>query len=70
MDSVEQFAQKVCADHPKIKVLLNNAGIGASKSENIKTKDGFNIHIAVNYMGHFLLTHLLMDRLKAEINPR
>ncbi len=70
MDSVEQFAQKVSTDHPKIKILLNNAGIGASEDENIKTKDGFNIHVAVNYMGHFLLTHLLMDNLKAETNPR
>lgn len=70
MDSVEQFAQNVAAQHPKIKILLNNAGIGASKDENIKTKDGFNIHIAINYMGHFLLTNLLMKNLKAETRPR
>lgn len=70
MDSVEYFAHQVAAEHPKIKILLNNAGIGASKDENIKTKDGFNIHIAVNYMGHFLLTNLLMKNIKAEINPR
>ncbi len=70
MDSVEQFARKVSIDHPKIKILLNNAGIGASKDENIKTKDGFNVHVAVNYLGHFLLTHLLMDNLKAETDPR
>lgn len=70
MDSVEQFAKKVTTDYPKIKILLNNAGIGGSKNENIKTKDGFNIHVAVNYMGHFLLTNLLMDNLKSEINPR
>lgn len=70
MNSVEQFAKKVSAEHPKIKILLNNAGIGGSKSENIKTKDGFNIHVAVNYLGHFLLTNLLMDNLKAETNPR
>ena len=70
MDSVEQFAKKVSTDHPKIKILLNNAAIGVSKDENIKTKDGLNIHVAVNYMGHFLLTQLLMDNLKAETNPR
>lgn len=70
MDSVEQFAKQVSADHPKIKILLNNAGIGASKGENIKTQDGFNIHVAVNYMGHFLLTNLLMDNLKAETKSR
>lgn len=70
MDSVEKFAKKVSTDHPKIKILLNNAGIGASDSKNIKTKDGFNIHVAINYMGHFLLTNLLMDNLKAESNSR
>lgn len=70
MDSVEQFAQKVSADHPKIKILMNNAGIGISEEDNIKTKDGFNIHVAVNFMGHFLLTNLLMDNLKAETDAR
>lgn len=70
MDSVEQFAQKVSADHPKIKILMNNAGIGVSEEDNIKTKDGFNIHVAVNFMGHFLLTNLLMDNLKAETDAR
>lgn len=70
MESVEQFGKRVSVDHPKIKILLNNAGIGASGDENIKTKDGFNIHVAVNYMGHFLLTHILMDNLKAEKNSR
>lgn len=70
MDSVEQFAHNVIAEHPKIKILFNNAGIGGSKDQNIKTKDGFNIHIAVNYMGHFLLTNLLMKNIKAETHPR
>ncbi|KAG4075775.1 hypothetical protein HA402_003601 [Bradysia odoriphaga] len=70
MDSVEQFARKVSKECPKIKILLNNAGIGGSKDENIKTKDGFNIHVAVNYMGHFLLTNLLMKNIKAETNAR
>ncbi|XP_037037132.1 retinol dehydrogenase 12-like isoform X2 [Bradysia coprophila] len=70
MDSVEEFAKNVSAKHPKIKILLNNAGIGGSKDKNIITKDGFNIHIAVNYMGHFLLTNLLMKNLRAEEHSR
>ena len=70
MDSVEQFAQTVAAEYPKIKILFNNAGLGVSKNENVKTKDGFNIHIAVNYMGHFLLTNLLMKNLESETQAR
>lgn len=29
------------------------------------TKDGFECHMAINYIGHFLLTHLLMPQLIA-----
>lgn len=37
-------------------VLVNNAGIGASKGLSM---DGFEIHFAVNHLGHFMLTHHL-----------
>lgn len=37
-------------------LLVNNAGIGAAKGVS---SDGFEIHFAVNHLGHFMLTHHL-----------
>lgn len=69
MDSVEAFAKQISAEHPKIKILLNNAGIGSA----VPTKtmaNGINNHVAINYLGHFLLTNLLLKNLKAEEKAR
>ena len=63
MDSVRYFADKVQKQFQKVHLLINNAGIlGVPYKE---TKDGFESQMAVNYLGHFLLTHLLMPQLKA-----
>ncbi|CAO1433351.1 unnamed protein product [Diamesa serratosioi] len=63
MESIRTFAEKVQNQFPEIHLLINNAGIlGAPHKE---TKDGFESQLAVNYFGHFLLTHLLMPQLKA-----
>lgn len=49
-------------DDPKVDVLINNAGIAFHPYE--KSKDGHEIHFATNYLGHFLLTQLLLPKLK------
>ena len=48
---------------PAIHVLLNNAGL--MKAKRTVTVDGFETTFAVNHLAHFLLTHRLLDRLKA-----
>lgn len=63
MKSVQQFAKSVQAKHPKIDILINNAGIMATPY--YLTEDGYEGQFAVNYLGHFLLTHLLMPQLRA-----
>lgn len=63
MTSVRQFAQRVRARHSHIHVLINNAGIMAAPYA--RTTDGFEEQLAVNYLGHFLLAHLLMPELRA-----
>ncbi len=47
----------------RLDVLVNNAGLVRAKRE--ETVDGFEMTFAVNHLAYFLLTILLMDRLKA-----
>lgn len=49
-------------------VLINNAGV--MFMPRTLSKDGYEIHLAVNHLGHFLLTNLLMDALKASMPSR
>lgn len=63
LESVEQFAKSVQAKYAKIDLLINNAGIMATPFQ--LTADGFESQLAVNYIGHFYLTHLLMPQLRA-----
>jgi NAD(P)-dependent dehydrogenase (short-subunit alcohol dehydrogenase family) len=55
-------------DVPRLDVLVNNAGIMAEPWA--KTVDGVERQFAVNHLGHFLLTNLLMDKLLAAPAPR
>ncbi|CRK94471.1 CLUMA_CG007977, isoform A [Clunio marinus] len=63
MSSVRSFAKSVKEKYSAINILVNNAGILASP--RVLTKDGFISQMAVNYIGHFLLTHLLLPQLIA-----
>ena len=61
---VRQFAAKVLEEEPKIDILVNNAGVMVSVFSHKRTKDGFELTFGVNHLGHYLLTNLLLDRLK------
>jgi NAD(P)-dependent dehydrogenase (short-subunit alcohol dehydrogenase family) len=61
--SVRSGAQEILGRYPRIDVLVNNAGIVLS--ERRLTPDGLEETFAVNHLGPFLLTGLLLDRLEA-----
>jgi len=61
--SVRAFAVEVTREHPKLQGLVNNAGV--MKTPFGRTKDGFETQFGVNHLGHFLLTELLLNALKA-----
>ncbi|CAF1094379.1 unnamed protein product [Adineta ricciae] len=62
LDSVRSFARKYNNEEDRLDILICNAGI--AWSPDAVTKDGFNPVIQANYLGHFLLTQLLLDKLK------
>ena len=62
LTSVRQFAARILEEEPQLDILINNAGVMACPY--MKTEDGFEMQFGVNHLGHFLLTNLLLDRLK------
>jgi NAD(P)-dependent dehydrogenase (short-subunit alcohol dehydrogenase family) len=53
---------------PRVDVLVNNAGLVLSKRSD--TEDGFEATFAINHLGPFLLTRLLLDRITATAPAR
>ncbi|KAL1266384.1 hypothetical protein QQF64_002059 [Cirrhinus molitorella] len=60
LKSVRAFAENFLKSESRLDLLINNAGLVADG----RTEDGFGIEFGVNHLGHFLLTCLLLDRLK------
>ncbi|XP_020309725.1 retinol dehydrogenase 13 isoform X1 [Oncorhynchus kisutch] len=62
INSIRQFAERVNQEETHVDVLINNAGVMRCPAG--KTEDGFDIQFGVNHLGHFLLTNLLLEKLK------
>lgn len=65
---VHSLADQFNVKYVRLDVLINNAGLVAS--ERKLTEDGVESDFAVNVITPFLLTRLLMDRLKASPSAR
>lgn len=68
MAEVRRLARTLLDRYPKIHVLINNAG--QYNTKRLATADGFEAVFAVNYLAVFLLTHLLLDRIKESVPAR
>jgi NAD(P)-dependent dehydrogenase (short-subunit alcohol dehydrogenase family) len=53
LESMRDCAHKLLVQEEKIDILVNNAGVMACL--NCKTKDGFDMQLGTNHLGHFLL---------------
>lgn len=62
LDSVRMFVRLFQEKQLPLHVLINNAGIFNTRG---LTQEGFELIWGTNYLGHFLLTHLLLDKLKS-----
>lgn len=65
--SVRACAEEFLATGRPLHVLVNNAGLAGQRG---LTKDGFERAFGVNHLGHFLLTELLLPRLKSSAPSR
>lgn len=68
LDAVRSFAEKFKSEYDRLDILVNNAGLMIPPYGT--TKDGFELQFGINYLGHFLLTGLLLEPLKNAAEAR
>ncbi len=68
LDSVRAAVAQILRSHPRIHLLINNAGVMACPL--MRTAQGFEMQFGTNHMGHFLFTCLLAPALLAAAPAR
>jgi len=68
LSSVRRGAGEILEEAPRLDVLVNNAGLVLS--ERAETVDGFEATFGTNHLGPFLLTNLLLERIRASAPAR
>ena len=66
--SVKKFAEAFKEKYTSLDILINNAGV--AQTPDLKTKDGFEMQMGINHLGHFALTSYLVERLASTKNSR
>ena len=67
LQSVRACASAFLQRDLPLHLLVNNAGLAGAKG---KTASGFELAFGTNHIGHFLLTQLLLDRIKQATSAR
>ncbi|NJL91248.1 MAG: SDR family NAD(P)-dependent oxidoreductase, partial [Coleofasciculaceae cyanobacterium SM2_1_6] len=67
LESVRQCVQIFNSRNLPLHILVNNAGIFHHRGT---TQEGFELIWGTNYLGHFLLTYLLLEKLQASTPSR
>jgi NAD(P)-dependent dehydrogenase (short-subunit alcohol dehydrogenase family) len=76
LSSLEQtrtLAEQLAAEGEPLDVLVNNAGLGTTtegEQRRMLSRDGYELRFAVNYLAGYLLTRMLLGRLKASAPAR
>jgi len=66
--SVKKFTDAFNEKYSSLDILINNAGV--AQTPDIKTKDGFEMQMGINHLGHFVLTSNLVGILSSTKNSR
>lgn len=66
--SIRHFSEEFLKTETKLDVLINNAGV--YQCPYSLTEDGLELQMGVNHLGHFLLTNLLIEKIKSSAPSR
>ena len=70
MQAVQDFADEIARDYPKLDLLVNNAGVAFTDEDRRVTADGYELQFAVNYLAGWVLLHKLHPNLAAAAPSR
>ena len=68
LESVKQFTKEFNSKYDKLDILINNAGVMVPP--HTITKDGFELQMGTNHLGHFALTLLLINKIQKSENAK
>ena len=66
---VRDLADSVRSEHDRLDLLINNAGVWVTGGRK-ESEDGYELHFAVNYLAHYVLTRRLLPMLRESAPAR